>query len=316
MEADSRAQTAAIVARDAQEFESERRRLTLLAYRLCGSWADAEDIVQQVAIEWLRAPAPIVNPGGWLTKVAVRRALDRLRSRQRDADYVGPWLPEPLATSALPHEHLERTDALSTAFLLLAEHLTPPQRAVVVLRSLDYSHPEIASILDITPAASRQHHTRGTRRLADLDGRGIDHDSGLGPTSGVDHSETAGKLLRSFLVAAREGDLDALTALLHEDVRAFQDGGGKVRSARRVLVGVPNVARFAIGVASLHEHRRSAQPMFVNGAPGAVLTLSDVTHVLSLEVRGGRIYRLFDVCNPDKLHIPSIEARSRLAEAG
>lgn len=290
--------------RDAQTFEAERRRLTLLAYRVCGSWADAEDVVQQVAVEWLQAPSPVHNPGGWLTRAAVRRALDRLRGRQREPRYVGPWVPEPIVEGIenRPHEAVERTEALSMAFLVLAEQLTPPQRAVVVLRALDHAHTEIADILDITPAASRQHHTRGTRRLARLSWRGGGEDEGANPTHEVapsTHETTA--LLRSFLAAARDGDVEALAGLLHEDVRAYQDGGGRVRAARHVLVGASKVARFVVGVAALHEARPAVGWATVNGAPGAVVTLGGVPHVLSLEVRDGRIHRLFDVCNPDKL---------------
>lgn len=299
--------------RDAHAFEAERHRTTLLAYRMCGSWADAEDVVQQVAIEWLNAPGLIENPAGWLTKATVRRSLDRLRARQRDASYLGPWLPEPLVetTSELPHEAAAQTDALSTAFLVLAEHLTPPQRAVIVLRALDYSHTEIADLLDITPAASRQHHTRGSRRVADLDGRSADN-YGLE----ADDAVSAESMLQAFLTAARLGDVDTLATLLHDEIQAFQDSGGKTRAARRILVGVTNVAHFTVGVAGLHVHWRTARFVSVNGAPGAVLTLSGITHVLSVQVRDGRIYRLFDVCNPDKLRLPLAESKPSIALAG
>lgn len=292
------------MAEDARIFEAERRRLTLLAYRMCGSWVDAEDVVQQVAVEWLHTTSPVHNPGGWLTKTAVRRGLDRLRARQREVRYVGLWVPEPIVEGVEnpPHEAVEQTEALSIGFLVLAEQLTPPQRAVVVLRALDHAHTEIAEILDITAAASRQHHTRGMRQLRELDGRSGDGGGGANPARDVTRStpETTA-LLRSFLAAAQDGDVEALARLLHEDVRAYQDGGGTVRAARHVLVGASNVARFAVGVAALHETRRTVGCASVNGAPGAVVTLSGVPHVLSLEVRDGRIRRLFDVCNPDKL---------------
>lgn len=290
--------------KEARAFELERRRLTLLAYRMCGSWADAEDVVQQVALEWLQATSPVQNPGGWLTRTTVRRALDRLRARQREASYVGPWLPESIVegVETPPHAAIAQGDALSTAFLMLAEHLTPPQRAVIVLRALGYSHAEIAAILDITPAASRQHHARGHRRLTDLNGHSIEDDPHIGLTCDVARSghETA-VLLRAFLAAAHHGDVEALAGLLHGDVKAYQDGGGRTRAARRVLDTAPNVARFAVGVAALHETRRTVRFAIVNGAPGAVVTLSGVSHVLSLHLRDGRIYRVFDLCNPDKL---------------
>lgn len=277
------------------EFEGERRRLTLLAYRMCGSWADAEDVVQAVAVEWTQADPGVLNPAGWLTRVTVRRSIDALRARQRDAAYIGPWVPEPLVTDpdSGPHEAFERSEALSTAFLMLAESLTPPQRAVVVLRALGYEHAEIAGILDVTPAAARQHHVRGLRRLNRANGEDVERDPGMRT-----HGKTA-ELLAAFLSAAREGEIDLLAGLLHQDVEAYQDGGGKTRAARRVLVGIPNVARFVAGVASLHNDR-SVRFVQVNGLPGAIVTLSGVEHVLSAQVREGRIFRLFDVCNPDK----------------
>lgn len=281
------------------EFEVERRRLTLLAYRMCGSWADAEDVVQAVAVEWTQADRGILNPAGWLTRVTVRRSIDALRARQREANYIGPWVPEPLVTDpdGGPHDAFERSEALSTAFLMLAESLTPPQRAVVVLRALGYEHPEIAQILGVTPAAARQHHVRGLRRLNRANVRDVDREHGMVTTLPPDGK--AAELLAAFLSAAREGEVDVLAGLLHQDVKAYQDGGGKTRAARRVLIGVPNVARFVAGVASLHSDR-SARFVQVNGMPGAVVTLSGVEHVLSAQVRDGRIFRLFDVCNPDK----------------
>lgn len=107
-------------------------------------------------------------------------------------------------------------------------------------------------------------------------------------------------LLEAFLDAARRGDTEALAVLLHDEVRAYNDGGGRTRAARRVLVGVRNVARFVVGVAARHRARREVQPVRENGAAGAVVTLSGIPHVLSIQARDGLISRLFDVCNPDK----------------
>ncbi|RLV56751.1 sigma-70 family RNA polymerase sigma factor [Aeromicrobium phragmitis] len=284
--------------------ETERRRLVLVAYRICGSWADAEDVVQQASIEWLALPQPADNPAGWLTKTTVRRAIDALRARQRAATYVGPWLPEPIVTpsGAAPDEAIEHRETLAMAFMVLAETLTPPQRAVVVLRSLDYTHAEIAEILDISPSAARQHQVRGTRRLAAAGYR--NGEPGLAARTSEraveDIAVSTAPLLEAFLAAARDGDLERLSSLLSADVRAYQDGGGKVRAARRLLIGVRNVARFTAGVAALNRSRRAVAFVNVNGAPGAVVTLDGVRHVLSIEVRDGRIYRVFDVCNPAK----------------
>lgn len=286
------------------DFESQRHRLTLLAYRMCGSWTDAEDTVQTVAIEWLRAADDVANPAGWLTQVTVLRSIDALRARQREAAYVGPWLPEPLVTAidTDPLGELERSEALSTAFLVLAESLTPPQRAVVVLRALGYEYAEIAEILGITAATCRQHHVRGLRRLDRVNRRDVEHDPGISNISGDGMSTQAAELLAAFLTATRDGELEALAELLHRDVEAHQDSGGHTRAARRVLFGVAKVARFAVGVAALHEDR-AVTFIQVNGTPGAIVTLTGANHVLSIQVRDGRIYRLFDACNPDKLRL-------------
>lgn len=279
----------------AELFERERPRLTALAYRMCGSWADAEDVVQQVAIEWWGSSQEVDSAEGWLTTVTVRRAIDALRARQRDAAYIGPWVPEPLVEAAGPQDAVEHAETLTTAFLMLAESLTPPQRAVIVLRSLDYGHAEIGQMLDITTSASRQHQVRGMRRLAEVNDRPMERDASV---RGVDRQ--AAVLLQAFLSATREGDLVTLTGLLHEQVRAYNDGGGRTRAARRVVAGASNVARFTIGVAARHGSQRVVRLATVNGTPGAVVTLSGTPHVLSLQIRDGRIYRIFDVCNPDK----------------
>ncbi|MEV0731610.1 sigma-70 family RNA polymerase sigma factor [Polymorphospora sp. NPDC050346] len=277
-------------------FEGQRGRLTALAYRMLGSWTDAEDVVQDVAIEWWAGADDVANPGGWLTTTTVRRAIDALRRRQRESSYVGPWLPEPVVVDRQPAaaDLVEVGETLSTAFLMIAETLTPPQRAVVVLRSLGYRHDEIAGVLDITPAAARQHHARAMRTL---DRHGAPTGNGAADRAG-DEAGTR-SLLVAFLSAARDGDLDALVALLHDDVVAYNDGGGRRRAARNPLFGPAKVARFVVGISGMST-RRAVRLVTVNGTPGAIVTLAGVVHVISIQVRDGRIHRIFDVSNPDK----------------
>ncbi|QGN31741.1 sigma-70 family RNA polymerase sigma factor [Microlunatus sp. Gsoil 973] len=151
----------------ATDFENERPRLLRIAYRMLGSLTDAEDVVGDVAVEWLQTDQPD-NPAGWLTTVTVRRSLDQLRRRRRERRaYVGPWLPEPRVTAItdLPADAGEREAELSLGFLRLAESLTPIQRAVIILRSLDYGHAEIADLLEISQEASRQHDHRARAKL-------------------------------------------------------------------------------------------------------------------------------------------------------
>ncbi|MEB4615604.1 sigma-70 family RNA polymerase sigma factor [Leucobacter sp. M11] len=277
---------------------AERERLVRVAYRMLGSLSDAEDVVQGVSVEFLRAPEP-ENPEGWLTTVTVRRAIDALRVRQREQSYRGPWLPEPLLADRAPgHAQrghgdpaalAERLDTLSTGFLVLAETLTPPQRAVVVLRSLEHSHAEIAEALGISVAASRQLDRRARARLAEREPVGEPGDAAAERT-----------LLTAFLSAARDGDVAGLTALLHAEVIAFNDGGGRTRAARRPLLGPDRVARFAAGVSGLHDSQ-AARPVWANGRPAAVVTLSGVAHLVTVEVRDGRIARITDLSDPGKL---------------
>ncbi|UCR89363.1 sigma-70 family RNA polymerase sigma factor [Mycetocola spongiae] len=276
---------------------AERERLIRLAYRMLGSRVEAEDVVQEVLWELHRAVG-VENPGGWLTTVTVRRSIDALRRRERERDYIGPWLPEPLLERRAPRgaapgpaEAAERDDTLGYAFLVLAESLTPPQRAVTVLRALGSPHEEIARILGISPAASRQHARRaGVVLEAGRAGRPA------GPAADAENE----RLLRAFLRAAREGDLAALEAVLHADVVSYNDGGGRVRAALNPIYGRPRVARFSAGVAALHATRRRVRFLRVNGRPGAVLTLSGGVHILSVEVREGAIFRVYDVLNPAK----------------
>lgn len=282
-----------------------RERLLRLGYRMLGSWQDAEDVVQEVSVEYLRAPVP-ANPGGWLTTVTVRRSIDALRARQRGPEYVGPWLPEPLLDGPAPGqltqriedpaESAERLDTLSTGFLLLAEALTPPQRAVLVLRSLDTSHAEVAEALGISVPASRQLERRAKQALAQHEPGGLPGDA-----------RTEESLLAAFLRAARDGDVAALTGLLHDQVIAYNDGGGRTRAALRPLIGPERVARFAAGVSGLHE-RQTVRAVWANGRPARVVTLSGVPHLVTIEARDGRIFRITDLSNPDKL--------SQLPEAG
>ncbi|ASO18297.1 RNA polymerase sigma-70 factor (ECF subfamily) [Actinoalloteichus hoggarensis] len=290
-------------------FEAERDRLTWLSYRMLGSWRDAEDVVQDVAVEWIIAADAIENPAGWLTTITVRRSIDALRRRRRAETYVGPWLPEPFVSEPVsgpsgsaPEESVERDETLTMVFLTLAERLTPPQRAVIVLRALDYSHDEVARMLQITSAASRQHQRRGTVALRRAEEAVANRQSGRCAHRGPSHrSQEERALLTAFLTAARDGDVEALSALLADEVVAYNDGGGRMRAALRPLFGRANVARFVVGVADLHRARRAVRLVTVNGGPGAIVTLSGAEHVVSLDVRDGVIHRVFDVCNPDKL---------------
>ncbi|MEW2521174.1 RNA polymerase sigma factor SigJ [Actinacidiphila alni] len=283
-------------------FEEHRGLLLGLAYRLLGSMWDAEDTVQEAYLRWTRTDrAQVREPRAFLVTVVSRLALDQLRSARvtREA-YVGPWLPEPVDTAAVgPLDTAELRDTLSFATLHLMERLTPPERAVFVLReAFELPYDAIAEIVGATAANCRQLHHRAAKRLADERGA----DAGAVPAAGrfQPSGEEHTRLLTRFMSAARDGDLAALTELLSEDVTAWNDGGGKVRAALRPIVGRDAVTAFVLGLAARYpfEHLRIGE---ANGQPALRVTLEGREQVTLLDVRDGRIRALFAVLNPDKL---------------
>ncbi|GAB4084061.1 RNA polymerase sigma-70 factor [Myceligenerans cantabricum] len=218
----------------AEVFLAARRRLFGIAYRMLGSAADAEDVVQDTWVRWQTTDrSVVVSPQAFLTTVTTRLAINVLRSaRSRRETYTGPWLPEPVDTSADPTLGAERAEALDVAVLVLLERLTPTERAAYVLReAFDYGYPEIAQVLDTSPAATRQLVSRARKHLA----------SGRRATV-----STAARhdLLTAFLAAARAGDVERLEHLLAADVVTHADSDGRVKQVARVAVtGRAKVAR-------------------------------------------------------------------------
>lgn len=276
-------------------FEEHRPVLTGLAYRLLGSMWDAEDVVQEAYLRWTRAGREDVRePRAYLVTIVTRLALDQLRSARvtREA-YVGPWLPEPVDTRAPgPFDTAELRDSLSYATLHLMERLTPPERAVFVLReAFAMPYDEIAAITGLSAANCRQLNVRAGRRLAEESGGREPR-----PAAAPEHAE----LLTRFLAAAREGDLDALTDLLTEDVVAWNDGGGRTRAALRPILGRAKVIAFVLGL--LERFRMDGAVLTeANGQPAMLLTVDGRRQVCLLDVRDGRVGAVYTVLNPDKL---------------
>jgi RNA polymerase sigma-70 factor (ECF subfamily) len=275
-------------------FARERPRLVGFAYRLLGSVTDAEDVVQDAWFRWDRADRDsIERPAAWLTTVVGRLGLDRLRARQRErADYVGPWLPEPLVREPDPSEFAEVSDSLTTAFLILLERLNPLERLVVLLADVfGESFSAVAEIAGRTEPAVRQIAVRARRKLHDGE-RPLAQ-----PSPTAEQREVAARFLR----AAVMGDRDAVVALLHPDVVLLSDGGAERHAARRPVVGAHRVERFVLNLA-----RRlggtSSSAVDINGAPGVVVRVgSTPVFVLGIEVTEGRVQRMTVVLNPDKL---------------
>ncbi len=275
-------------------FTDNRGLLFSVAYRLTGSVADAEDIVQDSWLRWsavdtgeVRAPVP------YLVKTVTNLALNQLTSaRARRETYVGPWLPEPLLTSADAAEEVEMAETVSMAMLVVLESLSPLERAVFVLGDVfGYGHAEIADMLDRDPAAVRQ-----------LAHRARQHVQAHRPRYATDEA-TRADVVERFLAACSGGDLAGLMEVLAPDVTAWSDGGGKVSAARRPVVGADNVARWLLGVLAKPETQgMTVQVAQVNGELAALgLMDSEVAGSIHFELDGDRIVGLRLVVNPDKL---------------
>ena len=263
-----------------------------IAYRMLGSVADAEDVVQEALIR-MQDRTPLDNQEAYLTTVTTRLSIDVLRSaRVRRETYVGEWLPEPLVSDEAP-ELIESEDDVSLAMLVLLEQLGPDERAVFVLReAFDMPFGEIGEIIGASPDACRQKLSRAKRR--------IDKDV---PRFEPDPAERHA-LAHSFLRAAREGDFTALRAMLAPDVVMVGDGGGKARSLPKPMVGAQPVARaLATFYKIADEWGVTFHPAIVNGQPGFRSLAPDgrLVNVVEIEVADGKVPRIHSMLNPDKL---------------
>jgi RNA polymerase sigma-70 factor (TIGR02957 family) len=296
-------------------YEELRPRAFAIAYRMLGSVAEAEDVVQEGLLRLHRAlesGEKISSPAAYLATVVTRLAIDELRSaRARRERYVGEWLPEPLLTTGEeddPAKQAEIADSLSMAFLVLLESLSPEQRATFLLREVfDYPYDEIAEIVGRSPDATRQLAVRARRRVEE--GR---------PRFEASRAE-ADELADRFFAAFQEGDLESLESLLAADVELHGDGGGKAPALARALYGRERVARTLsawLRVGAVCIGNISIRRTEINGQPGAVFLTPDgeVISVMVLGIAEGQISSVSGIVNPDKLrHIgPVADVRSLL----
>jgi RNA polymerase sigma-70 factor (ECF subfamily) len=286
-----------------QVFDRNRPLLFSIACRMMGSVMDAEDAVQEAYLRWERASEDEVrSPSAYLSKVVTRLCIDRLRSsRVRREQYVGPWLPEPLLGEQAKEISLapDLEDTLSMAFLVLLESLTPVERAVFLLREVfDYEYAEIAALVGKSEANSRQISRRARQSVAARRPRF---------ESSPQQEE---RLIESFLRASLSGEMEALLALLSDDVTLYSDGGGKTRAALNPIYGADNVARFLTGILSNIPPGFAVRQTRVNGRPGLVGYFGDGSphSVVTLEVAEGSIRAIRLVVNPEKLgNVPPLE---------
>ena len=285
---------------DASDYTRYRPLMFSIAYRMTGSVSDAEDIVQEAFLKATRAEVGSTdNPKAYLATITTRLAIDHLRSaRVRRESYVGTWLPEPLVGEADhapgPAELAETSDSLSMAFLVLLESLSPPERAVFLLREVfGYGYPEIADVTGKTEAACRQIFARARRH--------IDEGRPRFETSRAEGEE----LTSLFLAAARGGDISSLIQKLAPDVLFYGDNGGQggITFAAPVTGRdrVAEILRFVLG--RTMELGASLEAAWVNGQSGLVASDADggLIAVIALEVLDGQVQAIRAVANPDKL---------------
>jgi RNA polymerase sigma-70 factor (ECF subfamily) len=289
---------------EAERFEALRPWLFQVAYRMLGAAGDAEDVVQDA---WLRysvaASSGIDSPKAYLTTIVTRLCLDRLKSaRARREAYVGPWLPEPILTevrlqSGGPEQSLALAESVTLAFMLLLETLTPEERAVFLLREVfEHTHAEIAAMLGTNVASCRQ-----------LLHRAKAHVAARRPRFRA-ATEEKRHLVARFVSALREGNTEALSRVLAEDVGLWGDGGGKVLAARRPIFGRAQVLKMLLGIrrtapsAGIALEDVALEILEVNGEPALVIRVAgEVDSVYACAIADGAITAIRVVRNPEKL---------------
>ena len=289
-------------------FERERPHLMAVAYRMLGSRAEAEDVVQDAWLRYDKAwrTGDIQDLRGWLTTVTGRLCLDVLKSaRVRREAYPGQWLPEPVVTRLDdPAERVTLSHEVGLALLVVMEKLTPEQRVALVLHdAFAVPFEDIAAVLNTSVTAARQHASRGRRAVAADQAR---HTADLAEQR---------RVLDAFLAAATSGDLQSLAAVLAPDVVAISDGGGVVSAGTRAVVGASKVARFYAGIfaqRAADTERITMDPVLVNGDLGLLVRGRykdgrDLLSVVTVAVADGRVTAIYNQLNPAKLS--SVAAR-------
>lgn len=272
------------------DFQCEQKRLLRLAYRMLGSFSEAEDVVQDSWLKWEQVEGGIDSPAAYLTRVVTRLCLDRLKSaRSRRETYIGPWLPDPLVGSTDPDATI--ADDLTVTLMLAMERLSPLERAAFLLHDVfDVALSDVAVTLSREPAAVRQLASRARK-----------HIQAARPRFSVEAAE-ADRITQAFFVAARDGDTASLASLLAQEVEIHSDGGGKVMAFRNVIRGVDRALRLFAGLqrknAPTAQLLRTAE---IDGLPGYISVDRGLVQTTALDIRDGKIAAIYIVRNPDKL---------------
>jgi RNA polymerase sigma-70 factor (ECF subfamily) len=292
------------------EFEELRPHLLAVAYRLTGTVADAEDVVQDAWLRWDGTSESINDLPAWLTTVVSRLSLDRLRSAvKRRETYVGEWLPEPVVTGFDGNDPLAAVvaaDDARFAAMVVLERLTPDQRVAFVLHDgFGVPFSEIASVLGVSDASARQLASRARRAVA----------SAPPPVAEQAHNEVAG----SLMAALAAGDMEAVVRVLHPDVTFTGDSNGKAPTAARTIVGPDKVARFLFGLARRYGPNWLAggQLALINGRVGTYTEGAParegypalMPRITAMTVHDGKVCAIWDIANPDKFTASPLAAR-------
>ena len=271
-------------------FDSQRPLLIRVAYRMLGSVAEAEDVVQDAFLRWLDVDRDAVRePEAFLRRVVTRLCLDQLKSaRRRRETYVGPWLPEPVVESAE-----DEVDDVTLPLLMALERLSPLERAAFLLHDvfgLDFE--EVAATIDREPATCRQLASRARAHVrADRPRYPVPRERGF-------------EIAEAFFAASHDGDMQRLRALLAADVTVYADGGGKVSAGTEPVVGLDDVLGLFARLAPVFAESRSrlVRYGFINGLPGFVtIGQGDILQTTALEIEHGRVVAIYVMRNPDKL---------------
>lgn len=277
---------------NAELFEAQRPRLLGIAYGMLGSVMDAEDVVQEAYLRWSGVDVASIDvPAAYLTTVTTRLAIDRLRSAQsRREEYVGPWLPEPMVSADDPAELLAEAEGLSMALLVALERLNPVERAVLLLRDVfDFDYPEIADVIDKSPANCRQIAARARDRVGDP-----------GRSRPLESEER--RLATAYATAITTRDINGLIRILADDVVLWSDGGGKARAARHPLAGRSRVAKYLLAVLRQAPDGLDVELVRINGSLGWLARAGGAAiATISFDIADGLIEGIRIVLNPDKL---------------
>jgi RNA polymerase sigma-70 factor (TIGR02957 family) len=276
-----------------ETFLAHRNLLFTVAYEMLGSAADAEDVLQETWLRWVKVDlGQVRDQRAYLVRITTRQSLNRLRTmRRRKEAYVGPWLPEPLLTTPDVAQDVELAESVSMALMLLLETLSPTERAVFVLReAFDVSYDEIAAAIGKSRAAVHQIAHRARR-----------HVDARRPREVVSPSQTRAAL-EAFQRAIETGDPQGLLDVLAPEVVLVADGGGVKQAALRPVIGAEKVVRFFVGGLGKAEGALTAGPTVVNGNPALVVRLDGgIDGVMAIRVEDARITGLYYVRNPEKL---------------